>query len=439
MLTVEDWAEIRRLHRAERLPIKAIARTLGVSRNTVRAAIASQGPPRYERRPAGSAVDVFEPAIREQLAAVPTMPATVIAERVGWTRGITVFRQRVGELRPAYLPVDPASRTTYVAGQIAQCDFWFPPVQVPVGFGQSRAAQQLPVLTMVTGYSRWLSAVLVPGRGVEDLFAGWWCLIEALGAVPRTLVWDGEGAVGRNRGGRVELTADCHAFRGVLGAKVLVLKPAKPEHKGIIERAHDYLETSFLPGRVFASPADFNAQLQGWLGTVNRRRRRALGCAPTDRIGADRAAMLSLPPVPPATGWRAATRLPRDHYVRLDSNDYSVHPGVIGQRVELVADLDRVRVFSQGRVVADHERVWARHQTITDPEHAHAATVLRHLHERAYAQALRPLPGPGTDIVVERRPLVDYDTALGIDLGAGLGAGPGADEPGLGEHEGCVS
>jgi integrase len=39
---VEDWAEIRRLHRAEGLPIKTIARTLGVSRNTVRAAIAHQ-------------------------------------------------------------------------------------------------------------------------------------------------------------------------------------------------------------------------------------------------------------------------------------------------------------------------------------------------------------------------------------------------------------
>ena len=84
---MEDWAEIRRLHRAEGLPIKLIARTLGVSRNTVRAAIASEGPPRYERKPAGSAVDGFERAIREQLMVAPRMPATVIAERVGWTRG----------------------------------------------------------------------------------------------------------------------------------------------------------------------------------------------------------------------------------------------------------------------------------------------------------------------------------------------------------------
>jgi transposase len=75
---VEDWAEIRRLHRAEGLPIKLIARTLGISRNTVRAALAAEGPPKYERGPAGSAVDAFEDAIRAQLSAVPTMPPLIL-------------------------------------------------------------------------------------------------------------------------------------------------------------------------------------------------------------------------------------------------------------------------------------------------------------------------------------------------------------------------
>ena len=40
MLSVEDWAEIRRLRRSERLSISEIARVLGISRNTVKAALA---------------------------------------------------------------------------------------------------------------------------------------------------------------------------------------------------------------------------------------------------------------------------------------------------------------------------------------------------------------------------------------------------------------
>jgi transposase len=409
VLSVEDWAEIRRLHRAEKMPIKVIARVMKVSRNTVRAAIASDRPPRYERPAKGSIVDAAEPRIRELLQACPTMPATVIAERIGWDRSIRVLRDRVAELRPAYLPLDPASRTAYERGEIAQCDLWFPPVMVPVGCGQVRKPTQLPVLTMVTGYARWLTALLIPSRTAADLFAGWWQLISGLGAVPRVLVWDGEGAIGRWRAGRVELTASCQAFRGTLGAKVVVCKPADPEAKGLIERAHDYLERSFLPGRSFASPADFNAQLTAWLALANARPRRALGCSPAERITADKAAMLALPPVAPETGWRAWTRLARDHYVRLDSNDYSVHPGVIGRRIEVTADLARVRVLCEGQVVADHQRSWAWHQSISDPAHVAAARAMR----RDRVTALRRPPEPEVQI----RALADYDAALGVDGG----------------------
>lgn len=407
MLSVEDWAEIRRLHRSERLPIKAIARVMGISRNTVRSALAADGPPKYQRAKTGSIVDPFEPRIRELLQQFPTMPATVIAERIGWDHSIRVLSGRVAELRPVYLPPDPASRTTYQPGEIAQCDFWFPPITLPVDHGQSRTPTKLPVLTMSCGYSRWLSARLVPTRGAEDLFAGWWQLIDQLGAVPRVLVWDGEGAVGRWRHRRSELTQDCQGFRGTLGAKVLICKPADPETKGIIERNHDYLETSFLPGRSFTGPDDFNRQLSAWLAVANTRRKRVLGCAPADRIDADRHAMLTLPPVPPTTGWHFSTRLARDHYIRLDANDYSVHPAVIGRRIEVTADLTRVQVRCEGTVVADHPRAWAKHQTISDPEHVTAAAALRRDRMSVVHQP--------AETEVQIRALSDYDTALGID------------------------
>ena len=405
-MSVEDWAEIRRLHRAERMPVRVIARVLGCSKNTVKKALAADQPPAYRRRSRGSVVDTVEPRIRELLRACPTMPATVIAERLEWRYSIRTLSTRVAELRPIYVPPDPASRTSYLAGEIAQCDFWFPPITLPAGFGQTRTASQLPVLTMITGYARWASALLVPSRRPADLYAGWWRLLHQLGAVPRVLVWDGEAAVGRWRPRQPELTAACQGFRGVLGTKVLICKPADPEAKGGIERLHDYLERSFLPGRSFTSPGDFNTQLQAWLGIANRRRKRSLGCAPADRIGADRAAMLALPPVPPVTGWEMSLRLPRDHYVRLDSNDYSVHPTAVGRRVLVRADLDRVRVWCEGGVVADHERVWARHQTISDPAHVNAAQLLRQ-------QRFTLIP-PATETEVEQRSLIDYDTALGV-------------------------
>ena len=195
---------------------------------------------------------------------------------------------------------------------------------------------------------------------------------------------------------------------GTLGIKVVLCRPGDPEAKGLVERAHRYLETSFLPGRSFISPEDFNAQLSSWLPRANGRVHRRIDCRPTDRIEADRDAMVPLPPVAPSSGWHHTLRLPRDHYVRVASNDYSVHPAAVGRRVEVHGDLERVRVTCEGRVVAEHSRCWARHQSLTDPAHALAAEALR---------SERSLVGRPAEVEVERRALTDYDRALGLDEG----------------------
>jgi transposase len=404
VINVEDWAEIRRLHRAEAMPIKAIARRMGISKNTVKRVLAAEEPPKYRRASGGSIVDAVEPQIRELLEEFPDMAATVIAERIGWQNSITVLKDRIRVLRPQYKPVDPASRTTYQPGELAQCDLWFPPAKIPIGAGQAASPA---VLVMVSGYSRWLMARMLPSRAAGDLFAGMWALLTVLGAVPKMLVWDNEGAIGQWKGGRPQLTAEANAFRGMLGVAIRQCKPADPEAKGLVERANGYLETSFLPGRSFSGPHDFNAQLTDWLRRANSRHHGRIECRPTDRLDADRAAMVTLPPVAPAVGWRTSTRLARDHYVRVASNDYSVHPSVIGRLVEVVADLEQVTVTCAGHNVARHERCWAMHQTITDPAHAEAAAVMR----RACIQAV----AAPAELEVEQRRLSDYDAALGVE------------------------
>ncbi|MGW1043439.1 hypothetical protein [Streptomyces sp. NPDC002547] len=185
VIPVEDWPEIRRLHRAEQMPIRAVARHLGISKNTVKRALVGNRPPVYQRPLKDSAVDAFEPVIRELLKQTPTMPATVIAERIGWNRGLTILKERVRELRPAYLPVDPVSRTVYEPGELAQCDLWFPPVGIPLGYGQ---AGRLSVLVMVSGYSRMITARMLPSRRTSDLIDGHWRLLTGWQAVPKRLV-----------------------------------------------------------------------------------------------------------------------------------------------------------------------------------------------------------------------------------------------------------
>lgn len=297
------------------------------------------------------------------------MPATVIAERIGWRRGLTQLKLRVRDLRPLYLPPDPCQRTDYAPGELAQWDLWFPPVAVPVGVDQHA---KLPVIVGVSGYSRWTVARMIPSREAHDILGGHLRCLGDLGAVPRKGVYDNEAALVSRHGGRPTLSAAFQSFRGTLGMGVIVCKPADPEAKGLVERANRYLETSFLPGRAFADVEDFNDQLANRLIRANQRTHRALQCRPADRIAEGRGAMLRLPPVLPDVGLRFATRLGRDHCVRVQTCDYSVHPRVIGRRVEVRVDLEWVVVTGDGTEVARHRRSLAKHRTILDPARGRA-------------------------------------------------------------------
>jgi transposase len=377
--------------------------------------VASDDPPKYRRAPRGSIVDAVEPAIRELLAEFPRMPATVIAERIGWDRSLSVLKRRVRELRPVYLPADPVSRTLYQPGELAQCDLWFPPADVPLGFGQTGRP---PVLVIVAGYSRVIAARMLPTRQAADLVTGHWDLLCAWGAVPKALVWDNEAAIGRRREGKPVLSHEFAALAGLLACKVILCRPRDPEAKGLVERANGYLETSFLPGRVFTSPADFNTQLTGWLQIANRRVHRTLEARPIERWEADRAAMLALPPTAPPRWWQTSVRIGRDHYIRLDTCDYSVHPAAIGRIVRVEADTETVRAHLDGRLVADHARCWARHQTLTDPAHADAAATMRHQHHQAADTATATTAAA---VQVEERALPTYDRVFRLIEGGGEG------------------
>nr|WP_083283569.1 IS21 family transposase [Humibacillus sp. DSM 29435] len=399
---MEDWALIRRLV-ADGVPQRQVARDLGIGRSTVARALSCNRPPRYERPAVATAFKPFEPLVAQLLSVTPDMPATVLAERVGWTGSITWFRDNVRVLRPLHAAVDPCDRLVWLPGDAAQCDLWFPPYRVLLEDGTTAL---LPVLVITCAYSRFILAVMIPTRHTADLLLGMWELLTQLGAVPRRLMWDNESGIGRGK----RHAEGVGAFAGTLATTVQRLKAYDPESKGVVERRNGFFETSFMPGREFASPADFNSQFAAWLTIANARVVRTTKARPVDRLEADKAAMLALPPVDPALGWVNRVRLGRDYYVRVDSSDYSVDPAVIGRFVDVSADLSRVSVRHQGRLVAAHERVWARGMTITDPAHLAAAKVLR----EQFQQPRPPLPQADQELV---RDLAEYDRAFGLTDG----------------------
>jgi hypothetical protein len=109
--------------------------------------------------------------------------------------------------------------------------------------------------------------------------------------------------------------------------------------------------------------------------------------------------MRPLPAAMPDTDRRVVTRVPAQPYLRVDRNDYSLDPRLVGRRVEVrVTQREVIAVaLDTGELACRHERSFAKHRTITALEHA---------------RAVREPRGHKDEVVVEQRPLSVYDQLI---------------------------
>ena len=398
MVGVEQWAEIRRMHRVERLSIREISKRTGLHRKTIRRALAAQTPPRYERGPVGSKLDPFKDWICEQLRADPSIQSLRLREMVtelGYEGGKTIFDDYVREVRPRFQARRTFQRTIYRPGELVQCDLWEPRGPVPVGHGQIRRGW---VVTAELCWSRVIAGSLIFSKQAPDMLWGLGRCLGRIGALPEKLVWDRESAIAG--GGRP--TEPFAAFCGQLGVGWVILDAGDAQAKGALERSHRFMRTNFEPGRAFANPLDFQDQLDGWCERVNGRVHRTTRAVPAERLLEERTRMRPLPGAMPDNDWRLVTRVPQQPYLRIDRNDYSIDPALAGRRVEVRVSQTAVIavVLDTGELACRHRRSFAGGLTVTDPAHQNELE-----HQRARRRQRH-------DVDVEIRPLARYDALI---------------------------
>ena len=195
MVSVERWAEIRRMHRVEGLSIREIARRTGLHRKTIRRALASPEPPRYRRAAKPSKLDPHREEIARLLRDHEGITNTRIRELIeedGYRGSKTILDTYLRELRPVLCPARTYQRTIYRPGELCQFDLWEPKAEIPVGHGQTRRGF---FVTAELGYSRALAGALIFSKQAPDILWGMGRCLRRLGALPKTAVWDREGAI----------------------------------------------------------------------------------------------------------------------------------------------------------------------------------------------------------------------------------------------------
>ena len=398
MVSVEQWAEVRRLRFVEGLAIREIRRRTGLHRETIRRALASSTPPGYSRPARGSKLDPFKDEVHRLLRDDPGIESQRIRELLieqGFEGGKTIVDDYVREVRPLFVDQRTFQRTIYRPGDVLQFDLWRPKREIPVGYSQTRKGY---VVVGVLGYSRFGAGALVFSKEAPDVLWGMRRCVWRTGGLPGRLVVDREGCLHAG-GGRP--TEEFASFCGQLQVGWRILDPGDCEAKGVCERLQGLMETSFEPGRSFANELDFQDQLDRWFSErANVRLHRTLRERPVDRLA--REALRSLLEPGPDLDRRVVLRVPPQPYVHVDRNDYSLDPRLVGRRVEVRIGQREIvaAALDTGELACRHRRVFAAGQEITDPAHQQALERLRLARYRG-----KPLAGEE----VELRDLSVYD------------------------------
>ena len=382
MLTVDHYASIRRAHR-DGLTIRAIARTLHLSRRKVREAIENPEPRPYTRLTARAApvLDSFKPLIDQILADDQQAPrkqrhsAAQLFRRLQQEQGYpgsydSVRRYVAGQRR--------RSRETFIPlvhdpGQRAEADFGHLQVDFPEG------RRRVDVLLVTWAYSYCPFAIALPTERTEAILQGLVSAWEFFGCVPKELWWDNPTTVAVQilKGRQRKLNESYAALASHYNFEPLFCMPARGNEKPHVENRVKCLQQHWgTPVPQAADLASFNAYLRQCclsdLGRTVEGKPDSIG----ERFERDRASALALPPRAFDACLTTPAQVDKYQTVRFDTNTYSVPRSFAFQTVSIKAYVDRIDVVAGSEVIAHHVRSYERSRQVLDPLH-YLATLSR--------------------------------------------------------------
>jgi len=375
MITYDTFCRIKQAQASGRTPAQ-IAGELGLHLQTVRKWLPREC---FERslgagRPRRSKLDEYRGAIVRWLDSHPftAMQLWHKLREQGYTGGYSILKDYVRHIRPnraqAFLTLK------FAPGQCAQVD-WGSFGSVPV----EGTRRQLSFFVLVLAHSRWMYVEFTLGQGQE-----WWLgchqrAFEKLGGVPHEVMVDNckTAVLSHTPGADPVFNAQYLDFARHYGFQIKACGPHHPQSKGIVENAVGYVKKSFLAGRQINRFEELAPAVGLWLETVaNVREHAETHERPIDRLAGERSHLLPLNPRPYAAVRTLTVRSSVRCRVTIESNRYSVPPRLAGALLTLQLSSERVLLYADTSLVAEHPRSYARRADIENPDH------VRELEER---------------------------------------------------------
>ncbi len=411
MIQEDRWKEIRRLHEEEGVAIAEIARRLELDRKTVRRCLREPFCRRYQRAPRPDTVLApFAEYVRERAPEVQYSAQILFQElrRRGYRGSYETVKRSVRPMRAVEALAERAAlRFETAPGEQSQVDWG----TARVLFRNQSVVLRWFVLTL--GFSRRSFYEPALNERLPQFLDAHERAFDHLGGHTREHLYDRPRTICAPDGaGSVIWNPTFRSFADYWGFEPRLCRPYRARTKGKVESGVKYLKRNFLPGRRFTDLEDVREQLTQWNTEVaDARLHGTTHERPIDRFDREQSHLM---PVASRPGFRLEARFARivadDFLVSLDTNRYSVPFRLIGRTVEVERRDGAVRIFHEGRLVADHPEFDGKHQLRILPEHAPGAIARNARHRRSTLTARRTEPGP---LEVEVRDLSTYEALLG--------------------------
>jgi transposase len=385
-----DIEFIRKKHFVDGWSVRRISRQLRLARQTVRKALQSAEPPRYQREhgPPRPVIGPFEPVIRRllegDLKAPPKQRHTarriydrLVAEH-GFTGHETTVRRAVARLRPKTPEVFVPLGVGW--GQQAQVDWG----QALVRIAGQPVVGHLFYLRMRASQVPFVWAA--PTEKLEAFLEGHVRAFAWLGGVPATGLYDNpKTAVVRILAGPNRQEHEVFSsLRAHYLFESVFCRPGEGHEKGAVENLVGYARRNALvPIPDVASWDELNAYLLAW---CERERSRL-----ADRWVQEAAALRPLPQMAFRPALTRLAPVSPSSLVRVDQNRYSVPGRYVGRTLLVRVFTDRIEVWDSGVLVAEHARCYERGQTVMKIEH-YLPTIARKPRAATHAAVVEQMP-----------------------------------------------
>jgi transposase len=376
MIDYETYCKIVQLHQQHQLRPSQIARMLSLDMRTVLHWLeeGTYRPRQTPRRP--SKLDVYKPLILRWLEQYQYTGVQILRRlrEEGYDGGSTILNDYIAAIRPrklkAYLTL------SFAPGECAQVD-WGQYGSVAVGSTQRR----LSFFVCVLCYSRMMYVEFTVSQSMEHFLACHQNAFNFFGAVPEHIMVDNlKSAVIRRLIGQAPVFNPRYRdFADHFGFKIKACGVGKGNEKGRVENAVGYIKKNFLGGLDIPDFSAVNPAGREWLDTLaNVRMHGATRNKPVERFKVEKPAMHPLPEMPYDVSVSRPTRATNRFRVILDTNRYSVPAEYTGQRLRLKAYPERICIYHNEKLIAQHPRNYDRNRDFEHPDHPRALLAQRH-------------------------------------------------------------